>query len=52
MNLLASLKRHTTVVADTGDIKAIKRYKPQDGTTNPSLIFQAAQKPEYAALIN
>src|SRR6185503_8677468 len=48
MNLLESLKHHTTVVADTGDIDAINQYKPQDATTNPSLIFQAAQKPEYA----
>jgi transaldolase len=52
MNLLESLKRCTTVVADTGDINAIKQYKPQDGTTNPSLIFQAAQKPEYAFLLD
>jgi transaldolase len=51
MNLLESLKRHTTVVADTGDIEAINQYKPQDATTNPSLIFQAAQKPEYAELL-
>jgi len=52
MNLLESLKRHTTVVADTGDIDAINQYKPQDATTNPSLIYQAAQKPEYAALLD
>ena len=52
MNLLASLKRHTTVVADTGDIEAINQYKPQDATTNPSLIYQAAQKPEYAELLD
>jgi len=52
MNLLESLKRHTTVVADTGDIDAINQYKPQDATTNPSLIFQAAQKPEYAELLD
>src|SRR5678816_12699 len=52
MNLLESLKRFTVVVADTGDIDAIKRYKPQDATTNPSLIYQAAQKPEYAALLD
>jgi transaldolase len=52
MNLLESLKRNTTVVADTGDINAIKQYKPQDGTTNPSLIYQAAQKPEYAGLLD
>ncbi len=52
MNLLESLKRHTTVVADTGDIDSIRKYKPQDATTNPSLIYQAAQKPEYAELID
>ena len=52
MNLLESLKRYTTVVADTGDIDAINRYKPQDATTNPSLIFQAAQKPEYEGLLD
>jgi len=52
MNLLESLKRHTTVVADTGDIDAINKYKPQDATTNPSLIFQAAQKPEYAEFLD
>ena len=51
-NLLESLKQYTTVVADTGDIDSINRYKPQDATTNPSLIFQAAQKPEYAALLD
>jgi transaldolase len=52
MNLLESLKRHTTVVADTGDIDAINQYKPQDATTNPSLIYQAARKPEYAHLLD
>src|SRR5688572_4361200 len=52
MNLLESLKRHTTVVADTGDIEAINQYKPQDATTNPSLIYQAAQKPEYTELLD
>ena len=51
MNLLESLKRYTTVVADTGDIDSIKRYKPQDATTNPSLIYQAARKPEYVGLL-
>ena len=49
MNLLESLKRYTTVVADTGDFEAIAEYKPQDATTNPSLLYQAAQKPQYAA---
>src|SRR5690242_10424011 len=51
MNLLDSLKRYTTVVADTGDIEAIKKHKPQDATTNPSLIYQAAQMPEYQDLL-
>ena len=45
MSLLDSLKQYTTVVADTGDIESIAQYKPQDATTNPSLLFQAAQKP-------
>ena len=52
MNLLESLKRYTTVVADTGDFEAIAEYKPQDATTNPSLLFQAAQKPQYEDLVN
>src|SRR5436190_148169 len=51
-NLLESLKQYTVVVADTGDIDAINQYKPQDATTNPSLIYQAAQKPEYADLLD
>jgi transaldolase len=51
MNLLESLKRYTTVVADTGDIEAIGVHKPQDATTNPSLLFQAAQKPQYQHLV-
>ena len=52
MNLLESLKRHTTVVADTGDIAAIQKHKPRDATTNPSLIYLASQKPEYAGLLD
>src|SRR5271155_413192 len=52
MNLLESLKRSTTVVADTGDIEAIGEHKPQDATTNPSLLFQAAQKPHYQHLVD
>ena len=40
MNMLESLKRWTTVVADTGDIEAIAEHKPQDATTNPSLLFR------------
>ena len=49
MNLIESLKRYTTVVADTGDLEAIAEHKPQDATTNPSLLFQAAQKPAVRA---
>jgi len=52
MNLLESLKRWTTVVADTGDIEAIALHKPQDATTNPSLLFQAAQQPHYQHLVD
>jgi transaldolase len=51
MNLLDSLKEYTIVVADTGDIQAIARYKPQDATTNPSLLLQAAQQPQYEHLV-
>ena len=51
MNLLESLKKYTTVVADTGDIEAIARHKPQDATTNPSLIYAATQKPEYSYIL-
>src|SRR5690625_7410344 len=41
----------TDVVADTGDIEAIKLYKPQDATTNPSLLLKAAQIPAYSDLV-
>jgi transaldolase len=51
MNQLDQLKQHTTVVADTGDFEAMKAYKPQDATTNPSLILQASQKDEYKPLV-
>jgi transaldolase len=51
MSSLDSLKNYTVVVADTGDIDSIARYKPRDATTNPSLLFQAAQKKEYAHLV-
>ncbi|MDR5898549.1 transaldolase [Halomonas vilamensis] len=43
-SLLSQLKMMTTVVADTGDLEAIRRFSPQDATTNPSLILQAAQQ--------
>ncbi|MGY4024763.1 transaldolase [Aeromonas rivuli] len=49
---LTQLKALTTVVADTGDIEAIKRYQPTDATTNPSLVLKAAEIPEYAPLID
>ena len=52
MTLLDSLKRYTTVVSDTGDIEAITVHRPQDATTNPSLLFQAVQKPEYRHLLD
>ena len=51
MSLLDSLKRYTTVVADTGDIEAIRQFRPQDATTNPSLLLKAAQQPQYRALV-
>jgi transaldolase len=52
MNLLESLRRYTTVVADTGDIDAIQELRPQDATTNPSLLYQAAQMPRYEHLLD
>jgi transaldolase len=52
MTQLDQLKQHTVVVADTGDFEAMKAYKPQDATTNPSLILQAAQKAEYKAIFD
>jgi transaldolase len=51
-NSLEQLKQFTKVVADTGDFALIKQYEPQDATTNPSLIFKALQKEEYAALLD
>ena len=52
MTLLESLKKYTIVVADTGDIDAIARHRPQDATTNPSLLFHAAQMPAYKHLVD
>ena len=52
MSLLDSLKRYTVVVADTGDIEAIRRHRPQDATTNPSLLLKAAQQPQYRGLVD
>ncbi|STO54725.1 transaldolase B [Canicola haemoglobinophilus] len=49
---LDALREMTVVVADTGDIEAIKKYQPQDATTNPSLILSASSLPQYASLID
>ena len=51
-NFLDQLKSMTTVVSDTGDINAIKQYKPTDATTNPSLIAAAAGMPEYQQIVD
>lgn len=51
MSLLDSLKKYTVVVADTGDIEALRAAKPQDATTNPSLLLKAAQQPQYKPLV-
>ena len=50
--LLQQLREMTTVVSDTGDIQAVEQYKPQDATTNPSLITAAAQMPQYKQLVD
>ena len=50
-NLLDQLKSMTTIVADTGDVEAIKSVKPVDATTNPSLVLKASTLPQYAPLI-
>jgi transaldolase len=51
LNQLEQLKKFTKVVADTADFESIKDFKPQDATTNPSLVYAATQKPEYAHLL-
>lgn len=51
-NLLEQLRKMTVVVADTGDIQAIGKFRPQDATTNPSLITAAAQMPEYQDIVD
>ncbi len=51
-NLLEQLRNFTTVVADTGDIEAMEEFKPQDATTNPSLITAAAQMPQYQPIVD
>lgn len=49
---LDSLKQHTLIVADTGDIQAIRSLQPIDATTNPSLLLKAAQQSEYHHLLD
>ncbi len=51
-NLLEQLRKFTTVVADTGDIEAMEKFKPTDATTNPSLITAAAQMPQYQPIVD
>ncbi|SDF92381.1 transaldolase [Terriglobus roseus] len=50
--LLDQLKQYTTVVADTGDMKSMEKFKPTDATTNPSLITAAANMPEYSHIVD
>jgi len=52
LTLLEQLSQMTVVVADTGDINAIRKFKPRDATTNPSLIMAAAQMKEYAQVVD
>jgi len=51
-NFLDQLKQYTTVVADTGDMKSMEKFKPTDATTNPSLITAAAQLPDYSYIVD
>jgi transaldolase len=51
-NLLEQLREYTVVVADTGDIEAMEKFRPQDATTNPSLITAAAQLPQYQPIVD
>ena len=51
-NLLEQLRQYTVVVADTGDIEAMEKFRPQDATTNPSLITAAAQMPQYKPIVD
>ena len=52
LSQLDALKKLTRVVADTGDFESMRAFKPQDATTNPSLILAAATKPQYAAIVD
>ena len=51
-NLLEQLRKYTVVVADTGDIEAMEKFRPTDATTNPSLITTAAQMPQYQPILD
>ena len=51
-SILEQLSSITVVVADTGDLDAIKKFQPRDATTNPSLILAAAKNPDYIKLID
>ena len=51
LSQLEQLKKLTKVVADSGDFETLKQYAPQDATTNPSLIFKAAQMPAYKGIV-
>ncbi|MDR3725227.1 MAG: transaldolase [Terracidiphilus sp.] len=51
-SLLEQLRKYTVVVADTGDIEAMEKFRPQDATTNPSLITAAAQMPQYQPIVD
>ena len=51
-SLLEQLRAYTTVVSDTGDFNAIKQFRPQDATTNPSLIAAASEMPGYASVVD
>ncbi len=52
MSQLDSLRRYTVVVADTGDLEAMRKYRPQDATTNPSLLLKVAHQPQYRPLVD
>src|SRR5438093_9595713 len=51
-NQLESLRKHSVVVADSGDIDAVAKWKPQDATTNPSLLLASAEDPRYQPLVD
>lgn len=48
---LEQLKRHSLVVADTGDFNLIEKYQPEDSTTNPTLILQVAKRPDFQDIL-